>query len=68
MNSLKLTIPNLTQAQIDAITAPDTGEIVLNTTEGKLYIYNGTAWVTAEGNGEGLTFADVWAANTLMNC
>ena len=66
MDFLKLKIPRLEQSEIDAISAPEEGETVFNTTQQKIYVYNGTTWATAEGNG--LTFADVWALNTLINC
>jgi len=60
--------PKLTTAERDALPAV-TGRIIYNTTTNKLQSYNGITWIDASGTGGGgLTFADVWAINTLMNC
>ena len=63
----KLILPKLTTAERDAITFPS-GSIVFNTSTNELQFYDGSTWVSANGTGGGLTFADVWAANTLNNC
>ena len=57
--------PKLTTAERNALTGVS-GAIIFNTTTNALEVYNGSSW--QEANGDGLTFADVWAANTLMNC
>ena len=61
------TPPKLTTAERDAISWTS-GAIIYNTTKNKVEYYNGSAWVETTGTGGGLTFADVWAANTLTNC
>ena len=61
--------PKLSTSDRNALT-PFTGETIYNTTTNKLETYDGTVWVEAGsgGGGGGLTFADVWAINTLINC
>lgn len=49
MRSTKSTLPNLTQAEINAISSPNLGEIVFNTTTGQQNVYNGTIWVAPGG-------------------
>jgi len=61
--------PKLTTSERDALT-PLTGALIYNTTTNKLENYNGSTWVEATGGegGGGLTFADLWAVGTLINC
>lgn len=44
MQTKKLITPQLTQPDIDAITAPITGEVIFNTTLGELVFFNGSIW------------------------
>ena len=50
--------------------SPEESDTIYNTTTKVLETWDGTQWVQAAsgGGGGGLTFADVWAANTIMNC
>lgn len=69
MDSKKLITPRLTQAEINAISSPATGEIVFNTNTNELNYYSGSIWIsTTDGGGGGSSFADIWAATTLINC
>ena len=63
------TFPKLSTTARDLITWTS-GAIIYNTTTNKLECYNGSIWeeATGGGGGGGLTFADVWAVNTLINC
>ena len=58
--------PKLTTVERDAL-SPLAGRLIYNTTTDKLENFNGTSWEESTGGG-GLTFANVWAVNTLMNC
>jgi hypothetical protein len=40
----KLITPQLTQTEIDEITAPTSGEVIFNTTTGELVFFNGSIW------------------------
>jgi hypothetical protein len=46
-----LLIPRLTTTQRNAISSPATGLLVFDTTEGKFYFYNGSAWVNNAAEG-----------------
>lgn len=51
MDAQKITIPKLTQSEVDAITAPTIGELILNTTDNELYFFNGSIWVSVIDTG-----------------
>lgn len=46
MNSLKIITPQLSQVEIDAITSPNIGEVIFNTTTNELMFFNGSIWVS----------------------
>lgn len=50
--------PKMTEAQRDAITSPQQGQCVYNTSKPVLNVYNGTSWVSAGGG------LNKWAAST----
>lgn len=41
-----ITLPNLTTAQKNAIASPAAGQLVFDTTLGKVCVYTGSAWQT----------------------
>jgi len=43
-------LESTTQATINSISTPQNGMMVYNTTDGKIYYYNGTVWAIAGGN------------------
>jgi hypothetical protein len=60
--------PKLTTAERNALTGVS-GAIIFNTTTNALEVFNGSSWQEATaGGGGGLTFADVWAINSINNC
>lgn len=58
---------NLTTSERNALT-PTEGDMIYNTSENVYQFYDGFTWKDMNGAGAGLSFGDVWALNTLMNC
>ena len=50
--------PSITTTVRDAISSPNSGSTIYNTTDNKLQFYNGTAWTDAGGGGDNIYTAD----------
>lgn len=57
----------MTTAQRDAYT-PDTRDLIYNTDDNRFQYFDGVKWISIIASESGNNFADIWAANTLMNC
>lgn len=58
-----LRLLSLTQAEINAITSPDTAGLLYNSTTSTVQFYNGSSWTNAGGGGGG----DLLASNNLSD-
>ena len=50
--------PSITTTVRDAISSPNSGSTIYNTTDNKLQFYNGSAWTDASGGGDNIYTAD----------
>ena len=48
---LLLGLTNATTVEMNAVTTAATGSLLYNTTEGRLYMFDGSSWVRADAGG-----------------